>query len=324
MVQGYDSRFQVLAPKLMLDIFRKYEQGNPIFDAILPPRDVPGEHFTFKLYGRVGHMAARVGRGAAADDHSIQYEEKISVAYEYRESTTISDRDIKAVGSIVNVLANDMESIAESIVLRREYEALQTLLGNNPYNDLTAGGMPTAIGGYDWSDPGTDVVASLVDSRAAIKKAAKVSPDTLVISVDDESNYLKHPELRQYQQAGNVFNRDLLLNGQIGRIEGMDILVHNMTVDINPGTPRGVTVADYPAQPGADGVDVQQMFGPQNRAIVCVKGPNLGFTGMEENFATDVWQVKELRSVRAQAWQIFGHAIVRPNKIIHIKTDGTA
>ncbi len=161
----------------------------------------------------------------------------------------------------------------------------------------------------------------IADAKNAIRKTAFKEADTLLINADDYTNILKHPDFRQHQLSG-IFVQQNLVEGSIGRIQGLDIMVHNIVKDINPGKPRGTEAGTYPGQPGVIGTDVEQML--NNRAIIMKRGSEMGFMGIAEGFQTDMYPVRRRRAVELQAWEAFGPAIVRPNHLIHLKTDGSA
>lgn len=319
MAQPFNQRFFALAPKVITGIFRKYEQGKPMMGDILPSRGVPQYHFIYHLYGKRGHMTPKVEAGSESNDVNIQYEEKLAICNEYREGATISEREMMGVADVRNVLADHSQVIAESIMLRKEYVGLQALLDNDPYNDLANNGMVGPVTQVDWSQGSSDIFGTIVDAKNNVRKAAFLEADTMIISPDDVANIMKNPDFRQYQLGGNVFGQEILRDGSIGRIHGLQAYMHNLVVDIEQGKPK----IPYPNEPGIiEGASANQQRMLDATAIILKRGRTLGHMAQVEYFTTDLELIKGRRAVRIQAWEGFGPAIERPPYINYILTDG--
>lgn len=316
----FDQRFFTMAPKVITGIFLEYQQGRPMMDQIFNEREVGDYVYQYHLWGQVGHMTEKVGPGDEPDDNSVQYEERTGRAYEYAESATISEREIRSVSDIRPVLADNAAAIAKGLMVRREYEGIKTLLDLNPHSPLSGEGMPDPIStGEPWSSKSTDIFGQIADAKNAIRKTAFMEADALIISPDDLTNIMKHPDFRQYQLSGNVFGQEILRNGSVGRIHGLDVFVHNMV--INTSEQLGKPKLPFPGEPGTRDNEVEAML--QNKAIMIARTNDFGYRSRVMSFYTDVEYLKSRRSTRIYAGESYGYTIGRPTQVVHINTDGT-
>jgi len=316
----FDQRFFVLAPKVVTGIFLEYQQGMPMMDMIFGEREVADYVYQYHLYGQVGHMTERVGPGDEPKDNSIQYEERTGRAFEYAESATITEREIRSVADIRPVLADHARAISRGMMTRREYEGIKTLLDLNPDSPLAGKGMPAAIStGNPWSSKSTDIFGQVADAKNELRKTCFLEGDCLIVSPDDLTNIMKHPDFRQYQLSGNVFGQEILRNGSLGRLHGLDIYVHNMVINVKAqlGKPK----LPFPGEPGTRGTELEPML--QNKAIMIARTPDFAFRSRVMGFYTDGEYIKSRRSYRIYAGEAYGYTITRPTQIIHINTDGS-
>lgn len=286
---------------------------------ILPVIDVEQEYFDWTLYGQVGNMAPKVGPNGVPEVASVAYDRQFAIADEYRQKVPIKDREFMAVNKFRNVVMDASNQLSENLLLRMEYEGLQTLLGNNPFNDLTAGGQPPKITGTNWSANG-DILANLVEGRKNILKRAHIFPDTLIIGPDDEANIQNHPDFKQYQLSGPAFNQENYKEGRIGRIKGLDVYVMSTVADAYPNYPHTGEPNTQAPVVGTTPGTVKPLL--EGTALIVKRGLDLGFFGMYEPFSTIMYRDEETRRFNIMSWMTFGEGIVRPNRIQEIDTTG--
>ncbi len=328
MPQPFDSRFAPLVRKVISGVFRKYEQGPlNIISQILPDIPVVGYHWTYHLYGDVGHTSEDVGPGAEPTMSTLVYDEKDARAYEWRKEVPVADRDLMALRDVRNVMADAGQQISEDIMLNKEKKGLDALLGlDTKYNDIASNGMPTPISGQDWALPSSDIFKDLTDARRDVLKTAHKFPDTLLIGPDDEANIQNHPDFRQWQLAG-PYGQQNLATASIGKIKNLDVFVLSAVSDVDPNYPHTGSPNDQMPVVGTARGNVQPLL--TNKAIVCKRGRDLGFMGIAEPFQSiplgnDGGYYSRRRMQSIMGWLAGGPAIERPNHLIHIYTDGTA
>ena len=318
--QPFSNRFNNLIDRIGTGIFRKYEQGNFFLTEIMPVVEVEQEYFDWTLYGQVGNMAPKVGPNGVPEIAQLAYDRKFALAEEYRQKVPIKDREFKSVARFRNVVVDAQNQLMENLGLRMEYEGLQTLLGNNPFNDLAAGGQPPAITGNNWSVEGTDIVKDLTFARRNILKRAQVFPDTLIIGPDDEAFVQNNPDFRQTQLGSDPFRDANLLEGKIGRIKGLDVYVMSTVADAFPNYPHTGEPNNQAPDRGTGRGQVVPLL--EGKALVLKRGLDLGFYGMYEGFSSIMYRDEETRRFNIMSWMTFGNGIIRPNRIQEIDTTG--
>jgi hypothetical protein len=295
------SRLSPLHPKVIEAIFLKREQGEMIMSQFLPDRSVGGIEFTYRYYGGVGGMSPIVDDGAATPLASVGYEEKVAKCLEIREGDIITERALKFINVLRDVVRDTVEFITERMMLRKEYMGFTALLG-----DYTADGQPAPIvivGGKEWNTTSEEILFNLADAITAIKNAGHIKADSLVIGSQEENSIAKADSLIQWNLAGQ-FGQQQIADFAVGKLKSLDIYVTDAVKSDKENAPVGHGEALEPFLAG--------------NALVFKRGMNLGFTAVAEPFTSRQFPIEDRRGIQLQMWQTIVPVITRPTHLVQL------
>jgi hypothetical protein len=297
----YAGNLGPLHPKVIESIFLIKEQGELIITQFLPERTVSHIEFTYRYYGAKGGMSPIVSENSATPLASVGYEEKVAKCKEIREGDIISERALKFMAGIRDVVKDTVEYITQRMMLRKEYMGFQAMLV-----DYTADGQPTPITPTNtWDSANETILADLADAITGIKNAGHLQADSLLIGSQEENSIAKADTLVQWNLAGQ-FGQQQIADFAVGRLKGLDIYVTDAVYSNQEDKPEGHGETLTPLLAG--------------KALCFKRGMDLGFIAVAEPFTSRQFPVEDRRGIQLQMWQTIQPVVTRPTHLIELNT----
>lgn len=288
-----------LHPKVISSIFVKKEQGQfLITQNILPEQQVEGIEFTHRIYGDVGGAAPIVADGVPTPLASVGYVERVEKCLEIREGDVITDRSLKFLAGVRDIIKDTVEFITERIDMRKEMMGFDMLLA-----DWTAYGQHAALpitAGNEWDTANENILGDLMDANTAIKQSSHNIADTLLIGTNDENSMGKAPSLTTWNQAG-TFGQQNLTQFAVGKIKQLDVFTSDVVYRSNQEDPDSALVEFL-----------------SDKCLVLQRGNRMGITAVAEAFESEMFPVKERRGQMLHMWQTVKPVPIRPTRFVQI------
>jgi len=289
----WSQQYPALLPRNFLGIARIWDEQKPFtMSSVFPARNMPF-HFSWRVNVNPGQMAPFVGEGA--DTPMSDAEEKLEtfVCQESRLGGKITSREINF--GIPNVVMRRVTQLTDAVNLTRDWLGIQALSGVNANQADSVSRINTAVAGQPhgsgtaagWDESSGVPLDDILAMATTIKKASM--PPTKLFMPPNEIEYLQRNDevLDQLRYTDN----SLLVEGQIKRIKGMDI----------------IEVSNFWKERKPDGTEVRH-YVLEDKVIMTT--PTVGFMAVSEPRAgsapfVERWWDRSKRSIIVHAFSSF-------------------
>jgi len=266
-MSNWTAQFPILLPKNFLGIARKWDQQFPhITRDVLPVRNTPF-NFTWRVMIDPIIMAPYVQEGGDTPFSDAEVNVESFICKEARLGAKITQREMRF--GLPDMVTERITQLTDAINLTRTWENIQALLGYNAQQPLALTRLNTAEAGKPhgvgssvtpWTDADADIIGDILAMKTDILKRCQQLPTKLIVPLNEYEALHQNTEILDQLRytSGN-----LLVNGQISRIKGLDVIV----------------CANYWKERKANGEQVKH-FMLEDKVIMLA--PNVGFTAVAE------------------------------------------
>jgi hypothetical protein len=290
---------RAIQPKVISSIWIEQEQGQYLCGAMLPEERVPQREFTYHYFGRITGMTPRVFDGAEFEKYNENYIEKLGTCHEYGESAVITDKAIRYTQGVRSLIQDYRNSLIKRLLMRQEFQFISAITdtgtGDTQIPSDTHTRDMSGVGEKrQWNDERAQILNDLGYAQTVIRKEAKVTPDTIIMSPDVFNVFRNSIDLRLWQYAG-PFSQQIIEQGAVGKVYGMDIFVSNVSY-----------------QPTEDDPDSTVTTMLSDYVVIMKRGEFIG-----KNFVSEAQQAKMVRNeqrrgIELMLWKEFAPIIYRP------------